>query len=214
MMGYRVILADDHVMLRHGLRRILHSVTDLLIVGEADDGLQLLELLRQQRVDLAVVDVSMPHLRGIEAIPEALAIQPDLHLLVLTMHRDLGLARAALAAGARGYLVKEDAPTQLFAAIETVRAGGLFVSPRLSQGLSIDWASVAASDAYSRPDALTSREREILRLVADGKSSKEIASALNISHRTVEHHRASVRAKLGLRNTADLVKKALEGGLL
>ncbi len=214
MNGYRVILADDHVMLRQGLRRILHSVTDLVIAGEADDGLQLLELLRQQPVDLAIVDVSMPYLRGVEAIPEALAIQPDLHLLMLTMHRDLALVRAALAAGARGYLVKEDAPTQLFAAIEAIRAGGLFVSPRLSQGLSADWANVAASETYARPGALTSREREILRLVADGKSSKEIASALNISHRTVEHHRASVRAKLGLRNTADLVKKALEGGLL
>jgi len=214
MSVYRVILADDHVMLRQGLRRILHSVADLDIAGEADDGLQLLSLLRQERVDLAIIDLSMPYLRGIDAIPEALAIQADLRLLVLTMHRDLALVRAALQAGARGYLVKEDAPTQLFAAIATIRAGGVFVSPRLSAGLSTDWASLAAQRSSPRPGALTAREREVLRLVADGKSSKEIASDLKISYRTVEHHRAKVRAKLGLHNTADLVKRALEGGFL
>ncbi len=163
---------------------------------------------------MAVIDVSMPYLRGIEAIAEALAIQPDLRVLVLTMHRDLGMVRAALLAGARGYLVKEDAPTQLFAAIETIRAGGVFVSPRLSAGLTADWASLATKGPTTRNAVLTAREIEVLRMVADGRSSKEIATTLNISYRTVEHHRASVRAKLGLRNTADLVKRALEGGFL
>ena len=214
MSTYRILLADDHVILRHGLRRILHSAGDIVIAGEADDGLQFLELLRQQPVDLAIIDVSMPYLRGIEAIPEALAIQPGLNILMLTMHRDLGLVRAALLAGARGFMVKEDASTQLFAAIETIRAGGVFVSPRLSADLSTDWASLSAKGPASRSGSLTTREREILQLVAQGKSSKEIATALNISYRTVEHHRASVRSKLGLRNTADLVKRALEGGFL
>lgn len=214
MSPYRILLADDHAMLRQGLRRILHTVSDLVIAGEADDGLQLLEMLRRERVDMAIVDLSMPHLRGIEAIPEALAIQPDLKVLVLTMHRDLGVVKTALQAGARGYLVKEDAATQLFAAIETIRAGGVFVSPRLSAGLSSDWATLAMKDPGTRSGTLTSREREVLRLVAQGKSSKEIAATLDISYRTVEHHRAKVRAKLGLHNTADLVKRAIDSGFL
>ncbi len=214
MNAYRIILADDHVMLRQGLRRILHSAGDFIIAGEADDGLQLLDLLRQEPADLALIDVSMPYLRGIDAIPEALAIQPEIRVLVLTMHRDLGVVRAALVAGARGYLVKEDAPTQLFAAIETIRAGGVFVSPRLSAGLSTEWSTLAGKGSSTPAAVLTARETEVLRMVADGRSSKEIATVLNISYRTVEHHRASIRAKLGLRTTADLVKRALEGGFL
>lgn len=212
--GYRVILADDHVMLRQGLRRILEGVGDLMVVGEADDGLQLLEVLREERADLAVVDVSMPGLRGIEAVREALAIQSNLRVLVLTMHREVGLVRAALAAGARGYLLKDDAPMQLFAAIQTIRNGGVFVSPRLANELAADWASTEVQRSGPLPAALSTREREVLKLVVEGKSSKDIAAVLNISYRTVEHHRSSLRAKTGLHSIADLVMRALEGGFL
>jgi len=212
--GYRVILADDHIMLRQGLRRILEGVGDLTVVGEADDGMQLLAILRREPADLAVVDFSMPGLHGIEAVREALAIQLNLKVLVLTMHRDVDLVRAALSAGARGYLLKDDAPTQLFAAIETIRRGGVFVSPRLAEELGADSSGPEARRSGPNPTALSTREREVLKLVAEGKSSKDIAALLNISYRTVEHHRSSLRAKTGLHSVADLVMRALTGGFL
>lgn len=210
MSEHRIILADDHELVRKGLASLVHGAGDLVIVGEAGDGVELLELLELQPADLAIVDVSMPRLRGLDALAEARRIQPALAVLVLSMHGNLELVRAAISGGARGYLVKEDAVTHVFAAIERIRAGGIYVSPRLNDAVTSEWAQGKAG--ADTPTSLTPRERDVLKLVAAGMSSRQIGESLAISRRTVEHHRASMMEKLKLRSTADLVRVAIEGG--
>jgi DNA-binding NarL/FixJ family response regulator len=216
MTPFKIVLADDHVILRQGLKRILEGDADMGVVGEADDGLDLLRLLQRVPCDLVVLDISMPRLRGIEAIPEIRAVQPHLNVLILTMHRELELLNAALSAGANGYLLKDDADTQLFAAIGKIRKGGTYVSPKLSDEMTHDWARACRTDATPVADGerLTLRERQILKLTAEGHSSREISGFLCISARTVEHHRAHIMTKLRLRKTADVVRYALYGGYI
>ncbi|HSB69956.1 MAG TPA: response regulator transcription factor [Candidatus Methylomirabilis sp.] len=216
MTPYRIVLADDHVLLRQGLRRIIEGVGDLEVVGEASDGLELLGLLKQLTPQLVVLDISMPHLRGIEAIHEIKVIHPQIKVLMLTMHREMPLLNAAISAGADGYLLKEDADAQLFSAIEKIRQGRTYVSPKLSDELTDDWTQTCRRDRSPAWEAerLTVREREVLKLIAEGKSSKEIADMLCISHRTVEHHRAKIMAKQSLKNTAELVKYAMSSGYI
>jgi DNA-binding NarL/FixJ family response regulator len=212
---YRIVLADDHVLLRQGLKRILEKMANLEIVGEAGDGLQLLNLMHKLTAHMIILDISMPNLRGIEAIHEIKAIHPGMKILVLTMHKDKEYLHQAISAGADGYLLKEDADTELFSAIETVREGKIFVSPHLSEDLVDEWAKIRRGESkpVSKSERLTTRENEILKLIAEGKSNKEIADLLFISVRTVEHHRASIMNKLNLKKTAELVKYAIEKGL-
>jgi DNA-binding NarL/FixJ family response regulator len=216
MSPYRIVLTDDHVLLRQGLRRIIEGVGDLEVVGEAGNGLELLRLLRECTPHLVVLDISMPNLRGIETIPEIKAIHPQVKVLVLTMHRDRGYLVEAMSAGADGYLLKEDADTQVFSAVEKVRQGKVYVSPKLGDEVAATWALACRGDL--RPAAagerLTLREREVLKFIAEGQSAKEIADVLCISHRTVEHHRANMMAKLNLKGTAELVKYAIANGYL
>lgn len=214
MSSYDLILAEDHVLVRQGLCKVLQGFDDVTIVGEADDGLQLLDLLRKRAPDLVIVDISMPRLRGIEAIREALVIRPGLAFIVLSMHRDIELVRASMSAGARGYVLKEDAATELFAALRKVRAGGIYVSPKILDAVTDDWVRRPDGEPHHGGDALSTREREILKLTAEGMSCKEMAGALVISHRTVEHHRANIMAKLQLRNAADMVRYALDRGYI
>jgi len=213
---YRIVLADDHVLLRQGLRRILEGVGDLEVIGEANDGLELLGLLKRLTPHLVVLDISMPNLRGIEAIHEVKVIHPHLKVLILTMHKEMDLLIAAISAGAHGYLLKEAADTQLFAAIEKIRQGGTYVCPKLADEVAADWTQTWRRDGRQRPEGerLTIREREVLKLAAEGKSSKEIAELLCISYRTVEHHRANIMAELNLKRTAELVKYAFARGYL
>ena len=211
---YRIVLADDHVLLRTGLKSILGKAAGLEVVGEAGDGLEVLNLLNRLKADMIILDISMPNLRGIEAIHEIKAIHPGLKTLILTMHKDKEYLHQAIQAGAEGYLLKEDADTELFSAIETIREGKIYVSPHLASDLVDDWAKIRRGDAHpvSKTDRLTTREKEVLKLIAEGKSSKEIAEMLSISVRTVEHHRANIMTKLHLKKTADLVKYALLKG--
>jgi DNA-binding NarL/FixJ family response regulator len=213
---YRIVLADDHVLLRTGLKRILEKSANLEVVGEAGNGIELLNLLRKLKADMIILDISMPNLRGIEAIHEIKAIHPGLKTLILTMHKDKEYLHQSISAGADGYLLKEDADTELFSAIKTVREGKIYVSPHLADDLVDDWAKIRRGDAkpVSEPERLTTREREILKLIAEGKSTKEIADLLCISTRTVEHHRANLMSKLNLKKTADLVKYAIQKGYL
>jgi DNA-binding NarL/FixJ family response regulator len=216
MTPYTIVLADDHVILRQGLKRILEGAPDIAVVGEADNGLDLVRLVKRVTCDLVILDVSMPGLRGIEAIPEVRAAQPYLKILILTMHRDLELLNAALSAGANGYVLKEDAETQLFAAIGKIRKGGTYVSPKLADEMTHDWARGRRTDAppAAEIDRLTLREKQILKLTAEGNSSREISGLLCISSRTVEHHRANIMTKLRLKKTADVIRYALHGGYL
>ena len=198
------------------MRRILEGAPDLEVVGEADDGLALLALLEQWTPHLVVLDIAMPQMRGLEAIPEIKAMHPLLKVLMLTMHKERAYLRKAMAAGANGYLLKEDAESDLFGAIDKVRQGAAYVSPRLSDALVPVEAEECQGDqaATSEVGPLTLRESEVLKLLAEGKSSREIAGLLGLSSRTVEHHRANMMAKLGVKGVVDLVKYAIAEGYL
>ena len=209
-----IVLADDHLMFRQGLKRILEERSDLEVVGEVDCGLELLKLLERLVPDLIILDISMPNLRGLEAIHEIKMDHPKVKILVLTMHKDKEYLHQALTAGAEGYLLKEDADTELFSAIDRVQQGKIYVSPKLSEGLTEDWIKITRGDhtVSLEPEQLTTREREVLKLIAEGKSSKEIGDVLFISARTVERHRANIMEKLNLKNIADLIKYAIQKG--
>jgi DNA-binding NarL/FixJ family response regulator len=205
-----VILADDHVLFRHGLKRILSERDDLEIVGEVGDGLELLALLNKTTPQLVLLDISMPNLRGIEAIPEIRHVRPEVKILVLTMHKDEEYLYQAVSAGADGYLLKEDAERELFSAIDTLQQGKIYISPALAAQSMQNWASLRRGESDSHvAESLTIREREILKLIAEGKSNKEIADLLYISVRTVERHRANIMGKLKIKKTAELVQYAM-----
>jgi DNA-binding NarL/FixJ family response regulator len=214
MTPYCIVLADDHVLVRQGLRRILEGRADLKVIGEANDGLELLNLLMTVSPDMIILDIFMPNLRGIEAIHEIKRMNPDAKVLILTMHKDKEYLYLALSAGAKGYLLKEDADKELFSAIEKVRQGRTYVSPYFSEEVIDDVVHIGRGDSKSvfDLDPLTVREKEILKLIAEGKSSKEIAHLLSISVFTVNNHRASIMEKLNLKKATDLVKYAIRKG--
>ncbi len=216
MAPYSIILADDHVLVRQGLRRILEGTDDLEVVGEANDGLDLLQLLKHVTPQMVILDIFMPNLRGIEAITEIKTMQPAVKILILTMHRDKEYLYLALSAGAKGYLLKEDAARDLFSAIAEVRQGKTYISPYFSDTVVNDVVQIVKGNAkvIFETDPLTSREREVLKLIAEGKSSKEIANLLFISVFTVNNHRASIMDKLNLNKATDLVKYAIRKGYI
>ncbi len=210
MKKWPVILADDHVLFRLGLRRILQERDDLEILGEAGDGVELLNLLNTLDPAIIFLDISMPNLRGIEVIPEVRRLCPAAKILVLTMHKEEEYLYQAISAGADGYVVKEDAEKELFSAIESLMQGKVYISPSLADQSMRNWVHLrrGESDSHLR-ESLTNREREIVKLIAEGKSNKEIARLLFISVRTVERHRANMMDKLKLKKTAELVQYAL-----
>jgi len=213
---YRILLVDDHVLVRQGLRRILEGTGDLEVTGEANDGLELLSLLKHLTPDLVVLDIFMPNLRGIEAIHEVKKIHPDAKVLILTMHKDKEYLYLALSAGAKGYLLKEDADKELFSAIGKIRQGKTYISPYFSEEIVCDLVQIGRGDGKMiiEVDPLTPREREVLKLIAEGKSSREIAASLFISVFTVNNHRASIMEKLNLNKSIDLVKYAIRKGYI
>ncbi len=213
MSTFRIILADDHLMFRQGLKKILEERADLEIVGEANCGLELLKLLQDLVPDLVILDISMPTLRGIEAVHEIKSLRPNVKILILTMHKEREYLYQSVSAGADGYLLKEDADTELFSAIKTIQQDRIYISPTMADESTEDWVRMARGErAIPFGDPLTTREREVLKLIAEGKSSKDIAALLFISVRTVERHRANIMDKLNLKKTADLVKYAIQKG--
>ena len=207
---YRVILADDHNLVRSGLRKILEEKADLEVASEVGDGLELLSALKKINPDLIILDVSMPNLRGIEAIPEIRHVRPTVKVLMLTMHREVEYLYQAISAGADGYLLKDDAERELFSAIDNIRGGKIYISPGLKDQSMQNWARLRrGEDGVDRGDNLTVRQREILKMIAEGKSNKEIGDLLFISVRTVERHRANIMGRLNIKKTAELVKYAL-----
>ena len=212
---FSILLADDHTMFRRGVRRIIQSISDTEVVGEASDGFELLELLKKTTPQLVIMDISMPNLRGLEATREIKIINPVVKVLILTMHKDKEYLYHAFSAGAEGYLLKEDADSELISAIDTLRRGGTYISPLLSSQLAdlfMQKSRPGAEQLTSPGELLTTREREIIKLIAEGKSSKEVADLLFISNRTVQHHRANIMRKLSIKKTADLVKYAIQKG--
>ncbi len=211
-----ILLADDHVMFRRGIRRIIEGIDGVEVVGEASDGIELLELLKKTSPRLIIADISMPNLRGLEAIREVKAIDPTIKILMLTMHKDEDYLYQALSAGAEGYLLKEDADSELLTAIDSLRKGGTYISPLLTTEVAEMLLHKSRPGleptASGSPEILTTREREITKLIAEGKTSQEVADLLFISSRTVQHHRANIMKKLNLKKTASLVKYAIQKG--
>ena len=201
METFRIVIVDDHTLVRQGLRRIIGEMADLEVIGEAGDGLELLKLLEKITPHMILLDISMPNLRGNEAIREIKALHPEVKILILSMHKEKEYLYQAISAGANGYFLKEDADTELFTAIETIRRGKVYISPLLSGDVADDWAQTyrEKSKLPYEPDNLTTREREVLKMIAEGKSSKTIAELLFISVRTVERHRANLMDKLSLK---------------
>jgi len=210
---YRIVLADDHVIFRQGIKNILEKNNGLDVIGEAGDGLKLLELLNEVIPDMIILDISMPKLRGIEATQEIKMILPDVKVLILSMHKDKAFVYSAISAGAEGYLLKEDADTELFAAIEKIFQGGRYISPLLVGELTDELFQTRQKGKLTpQHEPLTTREREVLKLIGEGISNKEIADLLFISIRTVENHRANIMRKLNIKNTAHLIKYAIRKG--
>lgn len=203
MDAYTIVLADDHAMLREGIRKIIERIKDVQISGEVNDGLELLEVLKRSSPNLVILDISMPNLRGLEAIREIKKTYPQVKVLVLTMHKKKEFLRQALRDGADGFLLKEDAGSELIRAVQTVRNGGKYLSPLLSSVLT----SLAVEE--EKTEVLTMRERAVLKLLAEGKRTQEIAAALYISPHTVRRHRSNIMEKLNIKNLADLVKYAI-----
>ncbi len=203
MGAYQIILADDHVMIRQGLKKLIEAKSDMKVIGEAADGVELLSFLSVLTTHMVILDISMPNLGGIEAVREIKKKFPRVKVLVLTMHREY--LQKALASGADGYLLKEDADRELFSAIENLRRGKTHISPSLR-------GEMESGKVLYPP--LSTREIEVLKLIAGGKQNKEIAEILSISIRTVETHRASIMSKLRLKNTANLVNYAIQQGYI
>lgn len=214
-MKTRILLADDHVVMRNGLRMLLEKRDDLEVVGEADDGRQAVALSEQLEPDVAVIDVSMPHLNGIDAAKQITAKNPATAIVILSMNSDETYVLRALKSGARAYLLKDSAEADLIAAIRAVREGKSFFSPAVSRTLLEDYTRQlkqrGGEDSY---ELLSPREREVLQLIAEGKSNKEIATLLNISLHTVETHRMHILQKLNLHSVPELILYAVRKGII
>lgn len=212
-MTIRILIADDHGVLRAGLRALLRAEPDLKVVGEAADGNAVLRLAHELRPDIVLLDVSMPGLGGIETTTRLRRLLPEARILILTIHEDEGLLREAIRAGAAGYIIKRAAESELINAIHVVWRGDIYIHPSLNRALLRDLSPVQAPDTPS-VESLTPREVDVLRLIARGYTSRQIAEVLNISARTVEGHRANLTNKLSLHSRVDLVNYAEEHGLL
>ncbi len=206
----RIILADDHSVVRRGFGMILAAQSDLEVIGEAANGREAVEQAERLQPDLVVMDVSMPELNGIEATRRVLEVAPRCRVLALSMHRDAVYVREILRAGAAGYLLKEAGDHDLISAVRAVAQGQGYLSPAVSDAVLSDYRKHVTDPI----DLLTSREREILQLIAEAKTNKEIATALNLSPYTVESHRGRIMEKLNLHSAGELVRFAFRNGLI
>ncbi len=209
-MGIRVLLVDDHTVVRQGFRRILETDEALEIVGEASDGAHALALAAERHPDVVVMDISLPQLNGIEVTRRLVAHHAPAKVLILTMHGDDAIVRHSLHAGARGYLLKDAEDLDLVRAVKAIAGGGSAFSPLIAKVVLAGYLGDAAGrDRADNLARLTDREREVLQLIAEGKVHWEIATRLSVPMHAVEHDRRSIMAKLDLRTTADLVRFAL-----
>jgi DNA-binding NarL/FixJ family response regulator len=206
----RILLADDHALVRHGFRMILAAQPDMEIAGEAGNGREAVELAQKLKPDVVVMDVTMPELNGIEATRRLIELSPRSRVLALSMHKDNVYVREILRAGARGYLLKDSADADLIAAVRAVAKGEGYLSPGVSDAVLSDYRRHVTDPL----DLLTSREREVLQMIAEGKTNKEIATTLTLSVYTVEAHRGRLMEKLNLHSTGELVRFAVRSGLI
>jgi len=209
----RVLLADDHTLVRAGLRKLLESIADMEVVGECGDGLQLLALVERLQPQLVLMDIAMPGLNGLDATARLLKQWPDIRVLILSMHQNEEYVRQALRHGAAAYLLKDAAPLELELAIRAVQQGGTFLSPAISKGVLSDYVKRLRGEDQGA-DPLTPRQREVLQLIAEGRSSKEIARILDLSVKTVETHRTQLMKQLDIHEVTGLVRYAMRLGLV
>ena len=211
----RVVLAEDHTLVRMGMRMLLETIPDMEVVGEAADGLEALHLIQQLRPDCVLMDLAMPGLNGVEAVRRSTAQFPDIPILVVSMHADEAYVHRALVAGARGYLLKGSDKEELETAVRAVCSGVTYLTPAISKTLVAALAKQSGMHEPTSPlEVLTLRQREVLRLVAEGNSSKQIAARLGLSAKTVEAHRSAIMERLGIRDLAGLVRFAVRAGLV
>lgn len=206
----RILLADDHAMVRKGFRLILSQEDDIEIVGEAGSGLEAIQLAAQLAPDVVILDIAMPGINGVEATRLILRDCPDCRVLILSMHKDPVYVRETLRAGAKGYLLKDGIDGDLVRAVRAVASGEGFLSPSISGTVLQDYQRHVTDPL----DLLTSREREVLQYLAEGKVAKEIAAALDVSVYTVDAHRSRIMKKLQLRSSGELVRFAMRKGLI
>jgi DNA-binding NarL/FixJ family response regulator len=210
MNAIRILIADDHGIVRTGLRSLLERQPDMTVVGEATDGREAVRLAAELDPAVIVMDITMPHLNGIDATLQILRRNPRTHVIILSMYSDEAFLMRGLTAGIRGYLLKDSAELDLVRAVRAVAEGNCFFSPIIAQMLAEDYTrSLQQKSLEDSYDLLTDREREILHMLAEGKSNKEVAAALDLSTYTVDTHRARLMQKLNLHNTAELVLYAV-----
>jgi DNA-binding NarL/FixJ family response regulator len=214
MRALRILLADDHTVVRQGLRKVLEERPEWQVVAEAGDGRTAVRLAEEHKPDVAVVDVAMPLLNGIEATRQITKRAPQTKVLVLSMYSDEAYVTQMLKAGAKGYLLKDSADVDLLEAVQAVSQGKSFFSPAVARLMSDDYRHQRGEHAVDRYESLSDREREIFQLVAEGKTNKEMAALLFISPSTVETHRARVMEKLDLHSAAEIVLYAVRRGVI
>jgi two-component system response regulator NreC len=214
MQKLTIVLADDHHVVRQGLRTLLEDALDCAVVGEAADGQTAVELVRQLQPTVLVVDMVLPQLNGLEVIRRVRQVAPQTHIVVLSMHADEAYVREALRAGATGYVLKESHADEFVQAVGQAAAGRRYLSAPLTERALDAYIAQAAGASFDPAEALTRREREVLILAAQGATAAEIAAQLSLSGRTVEAYRARMMRKLGLRTQSDLIRYALRSGLI
>jgi len=215
----RILIADDHELARRGIRDLLETHPGWQVCGEAKDGRESVDLASSMKPDVVLLDIGMPNLNGLEATRQILAATPDVAILILTMHDSDNVVREGLRAGAKAFLLKSDAGRDLVAAVEALELQRTFFTTRVSQMvldgfLNRHGNGHEETEQNSAGDVLTSREREVIQLLAEGKTSKEVAVALNLSVKTAETHRTNLMRKLGLHSVADLTRYAVRNGIV
>ena len=215
MSKLRILLADDHTIVRHGLRVLLERHPGFTVIGEASNGREAVQIAEQELPDIVLMDVAMPLLNGIEAAFRITSAFPKISVVILSMHSDESYVLRSLKAGARGYLLKDSAEGDLIQALSAVAAGKAFFSPAVSKLLADDYLRQVHQRGLEDPyDLLSPREREILQLIAEGKSSKDVASLLNLSAYTIDTHRANLMQKLNVHNIPELILYAVRRGII
>jgi DNA-binding NarL/FixJ family response regulator len=211
---YRILLADDHVLIRHGIKNIIKKNEQLVVAGEVSNGKQLMSVLEDSEIDLIILDISMPDIGGMEAIGLVKTKYPWIKILMLTMHKNKQYFYNAMAAGADGYLMKDDSDEELLVAITKVLSGKSYISPYMTDDFADDVINMYRNERRTPFQELTKREKEILQLVVQGFTSKQMAEQLNLSQRTIDHHRSNLLRKFNRKNSVDLVNYAVRNGFV